>query len=336
MSRVIFALCVLCLGCGETAERPVAISMSPDDRPWLENVEAPPPQWVSATGLFEELERLTPATEVTVYEPPHVLWSNAAEKLRFLYLPEGTFIDTQAEAGWRFPVGTVLAKTFTMSRIEDRRGAVAIETRLMFRRAAGWEYAVYHWNAEGTEARLEEGNWGEIELRLSDTSGNELPYLIPGRLDCRGCHETQVGDPVIGIHPLNLDPNLLGAETFDADPRPAPLPTESRIEARAMSYFLGNCAFCHHGGNRGNDNASFSLLPGALIENTVNVDTASSASGIGIRVVPGAPEASALYEAVVMTQRPGYEGDFKAMPPIGVVRMDPDVAEIIAEWINAL
>ena len=86
----------------------------------------------------------------------------------------------------------------------------------------------------------------------------------------------------MGIHPGNFDETLTELSVFEAPPEVRPLPAESPEEAAAMSYFVGNCAFCHHGGNQGNDNASFSLLPDDLRATTINRETASSASGIGI------------------------------------------------------
>ncbi len=330
MPRLTLLLCLLLTACGQEPEGGIP------EKAWHMDVESPPPEWLSKTGIFDDLKTLEPSASMHIYSPPSPLWSNATDKLRFLYIPDGQQIDTSASDAWVFPVGTVLTKTFTMKKIEARRGTVAIETRVMFRRRSGWEFAVYHWNTEGTEARLLSGNWAEVELRLSDSIGNELPYVIPGRLDCRSCHETQIGAPVIGVHPTNLDPQLSTREIFNVEPTPQALPATSPEEARAMSYFLGNCAFCHHGGNRSNDNASFSLLPADLIANTVNVDTASSASGVGVRVVPGAPDDSALYEAVVLARSGEYEGDFKPMPPVGVVRTDPEASAIISEWIEGL
>ena len=178
MERLLLFLILVTIGCGGEEDAHPEETLASTAR-WAENIEEPVPTWLSETGVFSDLADLSPASGFHPYEPPHPLWSNAADKLRFLYLPEGGAITTNEEGQWRFPVGTVMSKTFTMHRIEGRGRAVAIETRLMFLRNEGWDYAVYHWNADGTEARLETGNWGQIELRLSDPTGNELPYAHP-------------------------------------------------------------------------------------------------------------------------------------------------------------
>jgi hypothetical protein len=323
------ALSLLLLGAlGCTLPEP-----TPASPPWHTDISAPLPGWLSETALFVDLPSLEPAAEAVAYDPPHALWSNGADKARFILLPEGTAIDPTDAAHWAFPVGTVAVKTFTFDDIEGRRGAVPVETRLIFHGADGWDYAVYHWNVEGTEARLLPAEWDEVPLEFSDVSGNFLPYIIPSRLDCRGCHETQTGSPIIGVSQYNLGPAL--EPLFTEPPVRAAAPARSPEEAAAMGYLVGNCVHCHHG-VLDSDNASFSLLPQDLVAKTVGVETESSASGVGVRVVPGDPQGSALYEATVYAGERDYPGDFKPMPPISVFLPDPAAAAILGAWIEGL
>jgi hypothetical protein len=295
---------------------------------WILDVEAETPLWLSQTGLFSNMEGLKPAQGVLLYSPPHPLWSSGTAKQRLLYLPPGE-TPTPGDV-WQFPVGTVLAKTFSYEDIEGRTGNVALETRLMIRRADGWHYADYHWNVEGTEARRFEPNWGEQRLSLQYAE-LAFEYTIPGELDCKGCHEAREGAPVLGMSNLNLDPALARRWGVEADV----LPARSSAEEEAMSYLVGNCVHCHHGGE-GNDNASYSLKPADLVANVVNQPTESSASGDGIRVLPGNAEDSALFEAVVRARAPEYGGDFKPMPPLGIDQQDPAAAQVLRAWIEGL
>lgn len=299
---------------------------------WLDDVEAPLPANLSATGLFGRLSTLTPGADVVLYTPPQPLWSSGTGKHRLIYLPPGTTIDTTPTA-WDFPVGTVIAKTFSYDDIEGRSGEVAIETRLLFRRADGWEYALYHWNREGTEARLRAPGWPELALELAYGAGLTFAYTLPAEIDCVSCHEARKDVFVLGISDHNLPEELTNLLTGPA----AVLAFEGRTEEEtaAMKYLVGNCGHCHHGGP-GNDNATFSLLPADLVNNTVNQPTESSASGDGIRVVPGDPEGSALFEAVVTSREPGYRGDFKPMPPLGINQADPEAARVLRAWIESL
>lgn len=295
---------------------------------WLLDVEAATPLWLSETGLFTDMQALKPGERVLLYAPPHPLWSSGTAKQRLLYLPPGT-APTPGDV-WQFPVGTVLAKTFSYEDIEGRTGNVPLETRLMILRADGWHYADYHWNVDGTEARRFDGNWGEqlLSLQYADLA---FDYTIPGELDCKGCHEARDGAPVLGMSNLNLDPAL--ARRWGVEPEA--LPARSPEEEAAMSYVVGNCVHCHHGGD-GNDNASYSLKPSDFINNTINQPTESSASGDGIRVQPGNAEDSALFEAVVRARAPEYGGDFKPMPPLGIDQQDPAAAQVLRAWIEGL
>ncbi len=318
------------LGCGAVEDNDGSSSS------WMRNAEQPFPEWLSETGIFANVSTLAPASDVVVYEPPHPLYSNRAAKLRFAYLPPGETIDTSDPAQWRFPQGTVLVKTFTHQGVEGREGVVAIETRVMVRDETNWRYGVYRWSAAGDEARLLPTGWAELNLELFDDAGRVTLYQIPSHLDCKGCHETQPGEATLGLSPKNFDAELTNADVFSQAPVTVALPAANEVEARAMSYIMGNCAYCHHGKNQANDNASFSLLPDDLRANTVNRDTESSASGVGVRVIPGDPQGSAIYEAVVTSRQTDYDGDFKSMPPLGIVIPDDDASSILADWINSL
>ena len=306
----------------------------PPPAPWLLDPTVEMPRWLSDTGIYRDLTSFEPAAGFIVYTPPHTLFSNRADKRRLLWLPEGALIDTTSDR-WLFPVGTVLVKTFGYRHVEGRFGEVGIETRVMRHEPDGWRYTVYHWGTDGGDALRLDERWPEQPFVLEDLNGADFDYVIPGALDCEACHETHRAAPVIGIGPENLDPTLLEANVFAAPPTLIEHPHRNDPERRAMSYLVGNCVHCHHGEPRG-DNASFSLRPRDLVAETVNVPTDSSASGDGIRVVPGAPDQSALYEAVVTAWEPEYAGDFKAMPPVGLVTGDHRASDILRRWIESL
>lgn len=301
----------------------------PDDA-WLLDVEAPLPRWLSDTGIFTDIRALTPRAGLVPYAPPHPLYSNGTTKHRLLYLPPGEAIEPHAD-GWRFPIGTVLVKTFAYDDVEGRAGTVPIETRISVHRADGWSFGEYHHNVEGDEARLVGGSWTARPITLDGPDG-PFTYTLPGLLECRGCHET-AASPVLGITRDNLDPTL-SAEIFTEPPATAEIIGRTDAETDVMRYLVGNCVHCHHGGE--GENASFDLRPDVLVAETVGRPTNSSASGDGIRVVPGDAEASALWKATVDAHRPDYDGDFKPMPPIGIDRADDALPALLRAWIEEL
>ena len=300
---------------------------------WVADVEQPLPAWLSETGLYADLAARAPGGGAVVYEPAHPLWSNGADKERLLFLPPGEPIVPGA-TGDEFPVGTVLVKSFSLDDLEGRSGPVTVETRVLFRREEGWGFALYHWDAAGTEAALAGEDWRPASLQLTDASGTTFAYTLPGQLDCRSCHEAPGAFPVLGISRWQRP---AAVHAYSEPPPESDLAAYARspLEAEAMSYIVGNCAFCHNG-RRSGENSAFSLEPPVFVANTIDQETDSSASGLGIRVVPGDALGSALYEAVVLTRRPGYRGDFKAMPPAGIDRPDPRAEQVLRRWIESL
>jgi hypothetical protein len=146
------------------------------------------------------------APGVVAFTPRYPLWSDGAEKRRWLYLPPGSAIDTSNPDAWEFPRGTRAWKEF-------RHAGRRIETRYIERLADGaWRYATYVWNAAGSEARLAraEGEPGPL-------------YRIPSRGDCLACHEG-APVPILGYSAVQLHGEL--------DPAPG--------------YLHGNCGHCHN------------------------------------------------------------------------------------------
>ena len=73
-----------------------------------------------------------PAEAVTPYDLATPLFSDHAEKLRFVWTPSPASYDV--DEAFEFPVGSVLIKTFAYPE-----GAGLIETRLLIRQEAGWK-----------------------------------------------------------------------------------------------------------------------------------------------------------------------------------------------------
>jgi len=276
-------------------------------------------------GIYADVASRTAHDDMLSYVPRHPLYSNALAKERYLYLAEGTEVDVGPD-GWTFPTGAVLVKTFL-------DGDAPVETRLLYRTAQGWDYAVYRWLADASDAERLEGNWAEVPVELGD---GERTHTLPSRLDCRTCHETHeevAGNPVLGVSAFQTGVDLTEAGVFSQPPALDPVEGRSAEETAALSYFLGNCTSCHNGGT--SINAAFSLYPDDAVRNTVDRPTESE-TGEGVRVVPGEPAQSVLYITVVEAGDPEYRGPFKMMPPIGVDTIDENAATILGDWIEGL
>ncbi|MGB5810331.1 MAG: hypothetical protein WBG86_07370 [Polyangiales bacterium] len=293
---------------------------------WLTTSEDSPPTLLSGVGLYTEMATREVYDDLITYEPNHPLYSNGLAKERHLYVPEGVSIDGVGSRDWEFPEGTLIAKTFVYE-------GAPVETRLIFLTDDGWDYALYQWSDDAMDATRLEGNWGEVPLVLG---GGERSHTLPGRLDCRTCHETHeavAGAPVLGIDPWQASEALAASGVFSSSPTRLTAEGRTAAETAAFSYFIGNCTSCHNGGD--SINSSFSLYPGDAVASTVDQPTESE-TGAGIRVVPGVPEESVLFVTVVEAPKPSYRGPFKDMPPIGVDETDPLAEPILREWIEEL
>ena len=159
------------------------------------------PTDVYCTGLYATRAPAQLAPGVMPYTPGVTLWSDGAEKHRFLQLPPGTKIDTTDLDAWKFPVGTKVWKEF-------RLGGALVETRLLWKRSASkWELGTYVWDATGTAATL----------NTSAPKGLVLPsgYEIPTQKDCDKCHHGG-SDKVLGVEAVALGLPTAEGETLAA------------------------------------------------------------------------------------------------------------------------
>lgn len=312
-------VCLLQWGCAGSS------SAEPRKR-WLLAPDDPLPERLSEVGVYEDVTTLTAYADLVGYVPNHPLYSNGLDKERHIYLPGGTLIQVAGAQPWTFPVGVVLAKTFLYE-------GEPVETRLFFRTADGWDYGLYRWLPDASDAEVIRGNWAEVPVELGE---GELTHTLPSRLDCRTCHETHeavAASPVIGISSLQTGTDLVEAEVFSEAPSITAVRGKTDEETAALSYFMGNCISCHNGGE--SINSAFSLYPADAVANTVDQPTESE-TGEGIRVVPGDPEQSVLYITVVEAGTSAYRGPFKVMPPIGGDVIDPDASAVLGAWIENL
>jgi len=153
--------------------------------------------------------RLELNDRVVPYDLNTPLFSDYAQKLRTVWLPEGAAAaQYSADDTFEFPVGTVFSKTFYYSTTAD--GSVLtsahapvlndsggidldqhrlIETRLLVRRASGWVALPYIWNEEQTEAYLARaGRTLRLTLQTASAPPQEFAYLVPNVNQCAGCH----------------------------------------------------------------------------------------------------------------------------------------------------
>jgi len=296
-----------------------------------------PPVLLSDTRCFEDLLLATPAPDLVPYRVASSLWTDGAEKERYLVLPPGEVITIEADA-WQFPVGSVLIKTFSF-RHRGRREL--LEVRFLRRVPEGWEF--FNYALEDGEGHLLETH----QRRTIEPDGAPEPfdYYFPDRIGCWSCH----GDdrPVLGPRSETMDRlvlyddgernqlealatagylegEALATPVVDPDDEAAP------IELRARAWLHANCAHCHRPGGYAPSEIGMDLRYETPLEDTgtCGVPIAFGSIFAFDRIEPAHPEASGLLDRI------NAEG-IRRMPP-GTAYADPEGVALLSEWIAAL
>ena len=189
---------LLCLG---AAPQPAAVS--------LETLlaEAPAPK-LADYRLFTDDSGRRPNAGLTPYALNTPLFSDYAEKFRFLYLPPGTKAKYRSDGAFEFPVGATLVKTFAypadLRRPND--DVRYLETRLLIRKKAGWVALAYVWNAQQTEAVLKRAG-ARLPVSFVDPRGKaqQIDYAVPNQNQCKECHQLDKTLTPIGPKARNLN-----------------------------------------------------------------------------------------------------------------------------------
>lgn len=293
------------------------------------------PDRLSKTGCVDAADPRRPAAGLVPYGVNAQLWSDGAEKQRWLALPDGATITVGADGDFAFPKGTVLMKSFA-------REGKPLETRLFIHHDDDtWGGYSYEWLDDGSDAVL------------LPSSKQKDGWYFPSRSDCVRCHTDAAGRSLgLEIGQLNGDfvypsTNRIANQltTFQhiglfAAPlgKPAaelavlPPPSGSApVEARARAYLHANCANCHRPGGGGRESIDLRFGTSLADTKTCNVDPAAGNLEIdGAKLlVPGDPARSLL------AARPRATG-IGRMPPVASSVVDAEGTALLDSWINSI
>ncbi len=321
------------------------------------DVSPKPPQRLSEYGFFiGPLADLQPAEGVLPYTVNAALFSDYAEKARFIALPKGARMGFRSEGPFDFPAGSVILKNFfyfnDVRKLEQGRRIV--ETRLLIREAGGWKALTYVWNADQTDALLEIAGT-ELPIAWTDATGKRrsLNYQVPNLNQCKGCHATDGQLVPIGVSAEQLhrpdDPNGSPLERWSAEgcleganaaalAAITPLANYENpalsLNARARAYLHANCAHCHH--PRGPANTSGLFLDAAQtapVRLGIYKPPVAAGHGSGNRkysIAPGKPHES------ILLYRMEHDNPGIRMPELGRQIPHREGIELIRNWIRQL
>ncbi|MCC5994988.1 MAG: hypothetical protein JJU18_01290 [Oceanicaulis sp.] len=329
-------------------------------------------------------DRLALGEAVTAYDLNTALFSDHALKLRTVWIPDGAGPAQYHErAVFEFPVGTVITKTFFYPAAPggfdhvsdegalgdhfdgaalDLNGVRLIETRVLARRASGWEALPYLWNEAQTEAVLARtGAILDLTLISAAAPARGFPYAVPDVNQCAACHITDARDGAVrpigpAARHLNRDfayahgpANQLAHWTetglLDGAPEPEAAPRAARwdgeltltgaaLDAAARAYLDINCAHCH---SRTGPARTSGLYLEPWEPDGPNLGRCkppiAAGRGTGGRlhsIVPG-DSAQSIFVYRMETERVSA-----MMPELGRSVTDPAGTALIAAWIDAM
>lgn len=316
---------------------------------WSLNSFAEVPPLLSETGLYEDFPSKKVNPKHFYFEPQYPLWTEGAEKSRWISLPAGQKIDNSNQDQWSFPIGTKIWKEFRFSK--------RVETRLIEKLNDGtWAFATYLWNEDDSQATL------------APTAGvkNYFPleggkfHDIPSAQQCLRCH-SRGGDRVLGfdalqlshdrdslaLHSGKLSENAVTVKTLveknlltkpgsllENAPR---IYSTSDLGRAAMGYLHGNCGHCHNPNGSAaftkmylrHLNSAFEEAQEPAFSTTVEVLTRNfkiPGAEKTYRILPNYKELSAIH----------YRMENGTMPPIGSSVIDTKAVDLLGEWISHL
>jgi uncharacterized repeat protein (TIGR03806 family) len=316
---------------------------------------ARPPAKLSAFGFFSDLTGQVPAPEVLPFAPATPLFTDHAEKFRFVYIPEGTSAAYDPQEAFHFPVGTALIKTFSYPAAEHPGGHRHIETRLLLRQESGWHAWAYVWNEDQSDADLNiVGAKIPLTIALPDGGTEDIIYAVPNKNQCKGCHAIKGEVEPIGPKARHLnhvftypdgEENQLtrwaAAGLLTGLPDLAKVPSvpdwldvAAPLDARARGWLDINCAHCHRRGGPADNSGLFLTWdekdPVALGIRKRPVAAGRGAGNLAFDIAPGNPDGSILIYRMESNE-PGV-----MMPETGRTLTDDRAVALLREWISAM
>ena len=313
-----------------------------------------PPKLLSEYGFFQNTQDQITVPGVLPYELITSLFSDYADKHRFVYVPEGMIAAYQKNSVFSFPIGSVLIKTFSYEPVNNQiSGRHLIETRLLIRKDAGWDALTYVWDEEGQEASLALAG-KTVRANYISKEGNQLDirYRVPNKNQCKECHLENESIVPIGPKPRNLNRDynyvegtmnqlekwmevkILESYSEKINSVVDFMDTSKPINERARAYLDINCGHCHSP----EGSASNSGLYLHLLENREKqlgvfkgpVATGRGSGGLDYSIVPGHPDESILLYRMI-SDAPDI-----MMPESGRSVMHKEAVDLIYQWIEGM
>lgn len=319
----------------------------------------PLPERLSESGAFSDLSTLLPVEGLVPYEVIAPLWSDGADKLRWLSVPYehdatngSNAIGFSDRGAWSFPPGTVWVKHFAIrTNLLDPKSVRRLETRFIVQQEEGVYGVTYRWNEEQTEAYvLPEGLSEAVPIQTLDGVVTQN-WTYPSMANCMECHNANAGhvlgvstrqlnwspeasghagagNQILRLHDAGLISDLNGwvGQEVLVDPADVSQP----LTARVRSYLDANCSHCHRsGGERASFDARAEVaLP---LQGLLFGDAEDNLGIAGASLIhPGRKNLSTIFQRVHSNEDP------VRMPPLARNVVDSMAVSLLEEWIESM
>jgi hypothetical protein len=297
---------------------------------------------LDCAGLYSDIVSKKLVDGAEPYAPAVPLWSDGADKHRFIVLPKGTTIDASAPNDWVFPVGTKFFKEFAV-------GGHRVETRLFEKQSDRWVRTTYQWTGDESTAIRSDG--GDITL------AGGAAYHLPTAKECDQCHQGRK-DRALGFEQILMGMDAATGMTLSMlaqkkliTPVPANLTPQIADDGTSkapavIGWLHVNCGVSCHNDNPSAaghstklrmkldvaqlDGRSATAYP--TLQTTIGVAATTLRWGGKIRITPGSPEQSLLYQLITTRTT----GENNQMPPLATNVVPKTDTDAVATWIQSL
>ena len=313
-----------------------------------------PPQKLSEYGFFKDMQSQLPSENVLPYTLVSPLFSDYADKLRFIYIPDNGFAKNVPDKVYDFPNGTTLIKTFAYlnNHVNSNLPAQLLETRLLIKKDNKWLNVSYVWNESQNDAFLSIAG-KTIPTKFINNNGEpqDVRYRVPNINQCKECHQANKKITPIGPKARNLNTIYAYKESsmnqlekwhelgwIDNNYKTKSMvdwaDQTAYLDDRARSYLDINCGHCHIEGGSADTSG---LYLDFNEDRKINlgfykkpVATGRASNNLKYSIVPGKPEKSILLYRM-QSLDPGI-----MMPESGRSLQHSEAIELVSKWIKNL
>lgn len=298
------------------------------------------------------------------YKLNNELFTDYAEKDRYIFLPPKTSMKYTENSVLDFPEGTVIAKTFSLFLQNPKsEKPVTVETRLLVKRKSGWEAVDYLWDHSKQEAALFLGGKVEsYEILAHNEKPMKIDYAVPNRRQCASCHMT---DTVVGtMSPIGPKAKFLNwtfstnedgstenqlmyfarkayLQGLPSDIKQVPsiaswsLPESGPLDKRMQAYLEINCAHCHSPKGGARNTGLYLQTELDSKSNAYGYCKRPVAAGLGSggRAFDFDPEGA--NKSIVYYRMKNDHLEVK-MPQLGRSVAHAEAVQLIEEWVDSL